>query len=156
MGKRGPAPKPTALRLLHGAHQERVNLDEPVPDRSLPLCPDDVSDEVRAIWDYTVAQIDVMGMASKADRDSLRCYCEAVVAHRKASALLAKSGVMIKQTEYTVMRNPAFLIQRDAAVTVCRFAQQFGLTPAARSEIRSEHAGTKSAAAVNPFGATGS
>jgi P27 family predicted phage terminase small subunit len=156
VGKRGPAPKPTALRLLHGDQKSRVNLDEPIPDRALPDCPDDVSDEVREIWDYTVEQIDVMGMASKADRDSLRCYCEAVVAHRKASALLAKSGVMIKATEYTVMRNPAFLIQRDAAVTVCRFAQQFGLTPAARSEIRSEHAGAKAASAANPFGATGS
>jgi len=78
MGRRGPAPKPTALRILHGDRPSRINVDEPIPDRGLPECPDGVSDEVREVWDDTVRQLDVMGVASRADRDALRCYCEAV------------------------------------------------------------------------------
>jgi P27 family predicted phage terminase small subunit len=153
MGKRGFVPKPTALKLLHGETKaSRLNFDEPIPDRALPDCPDGVSDEVRAIWDYTVRQLDVMGMASAADRDALRAYCEAVITHRKASALLANSGVMIKATEYTVMRNPAVQIQRDAAMTLARFAREFGLTPSARSEIRADKVGP---AESNPFAGTG-
>jgi P27 family predicted phage terminase small subunit len=152
MGKRGPAPKPTALRLLHGDRPSRVNTDEPIPDRGLPECPDDVSDEVRAIWDYTVRQIDVMGMSSRADRDTLRAYCEAVITHRRSSALLAKSEVLVKSALGGPVRNPAVAVQRDAAQTLVRLAQQFGLTPAARSEIR---AGVAPAVPDNPFATFG-
>jgi P27 family predicted phage terminase small subunit len=149
MGKRGPAPKPTGLRLLHGDRKDRINTDEPIPDRGLPECPDGVSDEVREVWDYTVRQIDIMGMASRADRDALRAFCEAVVTHRRACALLAKSDVLVKSVLGAPVRNPAVQVQRDAAQTLVRLAQQFGLTPAARSEIR---AGVAPAVpANNPF-----
>jgi hypothetical protein len=51
---------------------------------------------VRAVWDYTVVEVEQMSLASAADRDALLCFCEAVVAHRKASVLLARSDVLIK------------------------------------------------------------
>lgn len=136
MGKRGPAPKPTQLRLLHGDQPKRINKDEPPAPSGLPQCPDDVSDEVRAVWDYTLSQLIVMGIATPADRDALRCYCEAVVTHRKACALLAQGTVLvagaIKGTQVT---NPAVRVQRDAATMIKVFAGEFGFTPSARSEI---------------------
>lgn len=135
MGRRGPAPKPTNLRLLHGDRKDRINNNEPMPRSALPECPDDVSDEVRAVWDYTMAELEPMGVATAADRDTLLCYCEAVAGHRRASALLAKSDVLIKGRHGTPVRNPALQIQRDAAQTIRAFAQEFGLTPSARSQI---------------------
>lgn len=137
MGRRGPRPTPTNVRLLHGDRADRINLDEPAAPDGLPQCPDDASDEVREVWDYTVDQLDTMGTATPADRDSLRAYCEAVVTHRKACALLAKSNVLIRSAKGgSLIRNPVVQIQRDAAATLRGFAQEFGLTPSARSEIR--------------------
>lgn len=137
MGKRGPAPKPTALRLLHGDRPARTNFDEPKPEPGRPECPDEVSDEVRAIWDYTLDQLIVMGVATKADRDALLVYCEAVVTHRRASAILARSQVLVPGAMAgTIVRNPAVQIQRDAAAVIKAFASEFGFTPSARSEIR--------------------
>jgi P27 family predicted phage terminase small subunit len=96
-----------------------------------------VSDEVRAIWDYTLDQLIVMGVATKADRDALLCYCEAVVTHRRASRILAQSQVLIPGAlKGTVVRNPAVQIQRDSAAVIRGFAGEFGFTPSARSEIR--------------------
>jgi P27 family predicted phage terminase small subunit len=137
MGKRGPAPKPTALRLLHGDRPARTNFDEPKPDGGPPVCPDDVSDGVRAVWEYTLSQLIVMGIATPADRDALLCYCEAVVTHRRASAVLSKSQILVPGAiKGTVVRNPAIQIQRDAAAVIRAFAHEFGFTPSARSEIR--------------------
>ncbi len=137
MGKRGPAPKPTRLRLLHGDKPSRINDDEPVPPDGVPQCPDGVSDPVREVWDYTLNNLIVMGVATLADRDALLCFCEAVVTHRRASESLAKSQVLVPgAVKGTVIRNPAVQIQRDSAAVIRAFASEFGFTPSARSEIR--------------------
>jgi P27 family predicted phage terminase small subunit len=135
MGKRGPAPKPTNLRLLHGDRQDRINTNEPQPAEGLPVCPTEVSPEVRAIWDYTLGQLATMKLASPADRDALLAYCEAVVTHRRACELLAKSSILIKGLHGGLVRNPAVQIQRDSALLLRALAQEFGLTPSARSQI---------------------
>src|SRR3954470_13391564 len=107
MGKRGFPPAPTSLKLLNGTRASRVNVDEPVPIDEPPVCPPNVAPDVRAIWDYTVAHLITMKLAKSADRDALRCYCEAVVNHRKASELLAKSPILIKGLHGGMIRNPA-------------------------------------------------
>lgn len=149
MGRRGPAPKPTRLRLLQGAREDRVNQNEPKPRSLPPKCPPGVSPAVRAIWNYTVRELAHMGTTFAADRDALLCYCEAVVTHRKASALLAKSDVLIKGVHGKPVRNPALQIQRDAAQTIRAFAQEFGLTPSARARI--EVGGQDDGQDDNPF-----
>ena len=149
MGKRGPASRPTPLKLLAGARPARINTDEPKPRTGRPQCPDEASDEVKAIWDYTLDQLIVMDIATPADRDALLCYCEAVVTHRKASAILAKTPVMVPgATKGTYVRNPAVSIQRDAAALIRSFAGEFGFTPSARSEIRQSGAGARGADAA--------
>jgi P27 family predicted phage terminase small subunit len=153
MGRRGVAPKPTALRLLDGDRADRFPSSEPIPRDELPICPDDVSPEVRRVWDYTVGHLDAMQIAKACDRDSLVCYCEAVVNHRKASSVLAKSPILIKGALGGLVRNPALAVQRDAAYTVRHFAQEFGLTPSARSRVEAKT--TESGDSGNPFAGTG-
>ncbi|MFC0546921.1 phage terminase small subunit P27 family [Kutzneria chonburiensis] len=151
MYRGGPAPKPTALRLIEGDRADRINPAEPIPRGLPPVCPDGVSDDVRAIWDYTVAELDAMGTAAAADRDALLCYCEAVVSHRRASAVLANSAVLVKGIHGGMVRNPALQIQRDSAGIIRAFAQEFGLTPSARTRIEVKGASDDG----NPFAGTG-
>jgi P27 family predicted phage terminase small subunit len=154
MGVRGPAPKPTKLRLLEGTHLERVNLREPIAPTELPEPPEDISPDVLKVWDYTVAQLSHMGIVSTADRDALFCYCQAVVSHRQASAILARTPVLIKGALGGMVRNPALAVARDSAYTIRQFAQEFGLTPSARTRVESARAGD-SGEADNPFAGTG-
>jgi len=136
MGARGVPPKPTRLKLLEGVKPSRVNFAEPEAPKGTVICPDGVTAEVREVWDYALSNLDTMKIVSPADRDALLAYCEAVVTHRKASALLAKSPLLIQNARGAMMRNPAIAVQRDAAVIIRSFAHAFGFTPSARSEIR--------------------
>lgn len=142
MGKRGPRSKPTQLKVLNGMRPDRINHDEPPAPDGLPEPPYDMSDDAREVWDYTVEQLRAMGIASTADRDALVVYCEAVVTHRKASQMLAKGGILMRTAQSTARRtgtqfyrSPLLQVQRDAGATIRAFAQEFGLTPSARSEI---------------------
>ena len=88
MGKRGPRKRPTHLAVLNGERPDRINHDEPHAPDGTPEPPYDMSDEAAEVWTYTVDQLRRMGILSTADRDSLVCYCEAVVTHRHATAIL--------------------------------------------------------------------
>jgi P27 family predicted phage terminase small subunit len=154
MARPGRPPKPTALRLIDGDRKSRINDYEPKPRPEPPRCPADAAAEVRAIWDYTVTELDAMGNAYAADRDALRAYCEAVVSHRRACAVLAKSSVLIKGIHGNMVRNPAVAIQRDTAQTIRSYAQEFGLTPSARTRIELRD-GASADAEDNPFAGSG-
>lgn len=140
MGERGPKKRPTKLALLHGERKDRINDDEPTAPDGMPEPIEDLSPEVRAVWDYTLAQLRVMKLATPADRDLLIAYCEAVVTHRRASAFLARSNVIIQTRAGGFAKSPAVQIQRDAAMTARALGREFGLTPSARSDIHM-HAG---------------
>lgn len=151
MGK-GRRSSPTALKLLNGETKaNRINKDEPVPRPVEPDAPDGMSDEVRAVWDATLIELRAMGLAHKADTDALHCFCEAVINHRKASYLLARSPMLVKSRYDTWMKNPALQVQRDSAHVVRVFAHEFGLTPSARSTINAK--GLGDANEENPFAA---
>lgn len=145
---------PTALRLLHGErHRDRFNDAEPIPRSARLEVPGDVSAEVARVWSERVVELEAMGIAFASDVDSWRAYCEAVVMHEKASALLARSPLLVEGRDGNLVKNPAIQIQRDAAATLLRFAQQFGLTPSARSVVKALE--SKSDGDENPFAGLG-
>jgi P27 family predicted phage terminase small subunit len=135
MSNLGPRPAPTALKLIRGTRKDRINNDEPIPQHGTVEPPRALSDEAQEVWDYAIAQLDAMRIISKADRDVLACYCEAVVTHRKATKLLDKSPVLIQGHRGVLVRNPAIAMQRDAANLIRQFAGEFGFSPSARSTI---------------------
>lgn len=148
MGKRGPAPTPTNLRLLNGARERDVNHNEPQPRIGKMEPPPGMAPEVRAIFLWAADELAHMGIDSPADRDALAAYACAVENHRQASALLARSPVLVKGAHGNLVRNPALIVQRDAAHQIRAFAQEFGLTPSARARIdRRDEEGE----ADNPF-----
>lgn len=137
MGKRGPAAKPTKLKLLHGEKRpSRINYAEPQPEAGAPDAPEWLDPEARAVWDHIVAGLEPTGVLCRVDRDSLAVYCEAVVHHRRAAELVDRTGPLIKgRGKDALVKNPAMQIVRDNAAIVRAFAQEFGLTPAARTQL---------------------
>lgn len=135
MGKRGPAPAPTALKLVKGERKDRINHREPKPRGGMPTPPADLSEAVRAVWDYTVAEIEIMRTATPADRDLLRAYCEIVVAHQRAAKLLEQSDLLVADNRGTVRTNPAWRALRDSALAMKTLGAEFGLSPRSRSEF---------------------
>lgn len=134
----GPRPTPTRLRLLHGARQRDLNPHEPIPRSGKIETPDFLSADVRVIFEYIVAELEHMNIDAPSDRDAIVALAEAVDKHRKASALLARSPMLVQGQKGTLVRNPALMIQRDAAHLIRQYAQEFGLTPSARARIDSD------------------
>lgn len=152
---RGPTPRPTKLKLLHGEKRpSRLNPAEPQPSSAIPELPDNASDEVREIWDATLAELRDMSLAHAADAEALRCYCEAVAVHRRASEMLAKTSILVRGQKGNLVRNPLLQIQRDAATAIRGFAAEFGLTPASRTRIEVKDP-TDADEGWNPFAGNG-
>jgi len=134
MGKRGPAPTPTALKVLRGeTRPSRINRHEPAPVGELIPIPADISPEAQAVWRRVLKEFGHTGVIRGADNDVMRIYCETVARYEKASRLLDASGPLVKGARSgEAVKNPLHQIVRDNAVLVRALAGELGLTPAAR------------------------
>lgn len=149
MGKRGPRPKPTNLRVLHGDKRSRINTREPQPARGRrpPAAPSDMSDEAKRVWRRYARELWQKSLLTELDRDSFRGYCEAVATRERAAYMLS-AGVLVRSRDGGYVTNPAWRIYRDADAAVRRWSQEFGLTPSARSAIRLDEPGEDDLAAM--------
>ena len=68
MGKRRPAPKPTASRRLHGDRADRINDDEP--------------QRARKVWDGLAPNLVERRVLTAWDVDLLAAFCAVVVANQ--------------------------------------------------------------------------
>ena len=139
MGTRGPAPKPTRLRLLAGETRPSVvNYAEPIPAGGPLTPPPDLRPEAREVWERVVAALGPTGVLTSADKDLLRLYSEPFVRYQEAEAMLSKTGPLLKGRDGNFVKNPLHQIVRDNADAVKKYARELGLTPAARVGLRSE------------------
>jgi P27 family predicted phage terminase small subunit len=142
MGRRGPSPTPTPLKLLRGeTRPSRVNRAEPQPIDRLPAKPGDLDDAADAVWDHVMAEFGHTGVIKASDTDVLRMYCEAVARYQEASRLLTRSGPLVKGARANeFVKNPLHQVVRDNAMLVRQLAGDLGLTPSSRSGLRAEPA----------------
>ena len=134
MGQRGPAARPTALKVVAGERRDRINTAEPVVPPGEVIAPDWLSDDARREWDRLAPTLIRMGVLTSIDRDALAVYCEAVAHYEQAVTLVDKSAVLIRGTRGLV-KNPAMQVARDQAAIIRAYARELGLTPSARSEM---------------------
>jgi P27 family predicted phage terminase small subunit len=136
MGKRGPAPKPTRLRLLHGDQPCRTNYNEPAARPGTPEPPQELTKGGLAVWREVAQEVEHMGLLTLADRDLFAAFCELAARFREATALLGRSSIVMKTPDGKgIQPNPLVRMQREAAESMKRLAGEFGLTPRARAEI---------------------
>ena len=144
MGRRGPAPKPTALRVLHGDRADRVNAAEPRPADLDIEPPDWLSPEAVEVWDRLAGDLTTKGVLTAWDTEAYACWCDAVVRRRKAAAVLAEDGEVIELPVYNkngelaghrLAKSPWTLVLREADAQVQRYGARFGLTPSDRSQL---------------------
>jgi len=95
-----------------------------------------LSDEAKKVWRRTVKQLAQMGVLYESDGDSLAAYCEAVSRHAAASKMVQAEGILVEGRNGLLVKNPAVQVARDAEATIKSFAQEFGLTPSARTRIK--------------------
>jgi phage terminase small subunit len=94
MGKRGPRPKPMAVRLLHGDRPDRINLAEPQPAEGDVAAPDTLTEGAREVWDRLAPDLIARNVLTPWV-DEFVGFCDAVARRGDPIARLAQHGEVI-------------------------------------------------------------
>ena len=143
----GPAPRPTALRVLEGNPSKRpLPAREPQPTGKIGRPPAHLNRAARAEWRRIVREMEACRVLTAADRAALAAYCVAYsrwVAAETALAAAADAdpdtgGLVVKTSNGNVVQNPLVGTANKAMETMMRAAQEFGFTPSSRSRVHVE------------------
>ena len=141
---RGPAPKPTHLKILEGNPGKRqLNLDEPKPRPVTPTCPSWLTDEAKREWKRLVPELERLGLLTIIDRGALATCCQAygrMVEAEKFLQRAAKTGFTYKTDSGYLVPFPQVGIAQKYAQQYRTFLALFGLSPADRTRLKSGEA----------------
>lgn len=134
--KRGPKPKPTALKLAQGnAGHRPLNKEEPKAPNGLPQWPTEIKDKTaQQRWFSLIPELEEMGVVSKIDRDALvmycLCYSKLVRAHKKM-----EKADLIVNIGGSPQHHPYLSVINKAIEQLRKLGAEFGLTPSSRSGL---------------------
>lgn len=138
-GTRGPAPAPTAVRILRGEKPYRINRDEPQPINGLCHEPDWLSPYALEEWQRVERDVIAMNVGKPVDSTALSAWCEAVARFRTATECLTRFGMFTYGIDGEICKNPAVVIARDASSDMLRWAREFGFTPSSRQTLKTQN-----------------
>lgn len=150
MGLRGPAPRPTALKLLSGTvRKDRAAVSEPKPPpvetakppAGLPLA-------VRNVWKARAPRLIELGLLTLNDLDTFRLYCEAWVEKGELEREIKKVGKTYVLNG-CVMKRPECGMLEACLARLQKLGARFGMAPSDRTRI---NAPAPKAEKENPFG----
>lgn len=135
MGKRGPAPKPTSLRVLHGDQESRINRHEPQPTERAIESPRVLDEYAASVWERLAPDLIAKKVLTAWDVDQFATFCEAASTYKEAREHLSVEGLTARGAAGGVIKSPYWQIIRDAADIMTRVGGRFGLTPSDRSSL---------------------
>lgn len=154
MGRRGPAAKPTKLKLLQGTHRpDRAPANEPAPETQAPSCPSWLHAEAKREWRRLLPELETLGLVAVVDRAALAAYCQAYATWWRMERDLDEHGeTQINSRSGLESARPQVGMRDRALAQMKAFLVEFGLTPAARSRVSVPE---KPKPKDNPFAALG-
>lgn len=145
MGRRGPPPKPTALKILRGnPGKRRLNTNEPQPEVGLGGPPEWLLPAAVEEWNRVAPELVKLKVATLIDESALAAYCQAFAHYLAAEEAIAREGMTItlygeSGNERAVQPSPYIAISLKMQEKMRQFGGQFGLMPAARSALHVEN-----------------
>lgn len=156
MGRRGPPPEPSALKLLKGNPGKRaINHAEPQPAKAKKgsrRVPSTLPPAGKRLWAALVPELERLNLLTKIDDATLHGACLSYARALEAGVLVKKQGMTIVTDKGFIIQHPAVSIERNSWASWLRFATQFGLTPSARSSLHIKPLEEKDAAEAFLFG----
>lgn len=135
MGKRGPAPKPTALKRLNGNPGHRpLNDDDLTVPASVPEAPENLCPAARDVWYRLGAKLASHGLITDLDEAAFAVLCESYAAYLELIVLARKDGPLVMVNGQPVP-NPYLCRSDKEAAKVQKLLAEFGLTPSSRARL---------------------
>lgn len=136
MGRRGPQPQPTNLRVLNGNPSKRpLPQNEPKPKPIAPKCPQWLDKDAKTEWKRVATELEKLGLLTQIDRTAMAAYCQSYSRWKEAEMALSKHGTVFKTPNGYIQQLPQVAIANKYAKMMKEFSQEFGLTPASRTRI---------------------
>lgn len=135
MGKRGPAPKPTSLRVLEGGHPERINRKEPKPADVAIAPTQPLTAYAQEAWDRLAPDLTAKKVLTGWDCQAFTAYCVAAGTFREASEHLQTYGLTGRGAAGGEIKSPYWQIMRDSIGVMVTVGGRFGLTPSDRAQL---------------------
>lgn len=147
MGRRGPQPKPTAVKkLLGNPGRRRLRDDEPAPPPGEISAPDFVQPEAMGYWDSLAPLLAAMRVLTTADTFALGRLCNLYLRYKILNEYLMRKGAT--GTTYAIKDQkgkpkaaaevPQAWEYRQIHNMILTHERELGLTPAARTRLRVE------------------
>jgi P27 family predicted phage terminase small subunit len=135
--------------LLRGDRRDRINFDEPQPGEAPPEPPPGRDADWLAVWDRHCAQLTAMKLGPyAADQDALVALCDATVRYHALAAVVLKAPAVVRGPDGTPVAPKVADELRRASTELAKWLTLFGMTPSARSQLRSRLVGPASAPAA--------
>jgi P27 family predicted phage terminase small subunit len=146
MGRRGPRPEPTALKILKGNPGKRsLNLNEPEPPNVKDLKPPEWLDKrAKEEWYRLVPILSDMGLFTELDVFCLSRYCSTVSLWNQVAEMSQNSELIYEVKKENKMgetytshyrERPELSIMLKLSSDLLKYEKEFGMTPAARSGL---------------------
>jgi P27 family predicted phage terminase small subunit len=139
MGKRGPAPVPTKIKIARGTVRAR-NKAEPQPPSSGVVMPGHLGEVAAARWAELLPLLQAVRVMTDADVEALARYCDTYEWWLATRAILKEQGCTYPilndggEIKYIAQR-PEVSIAHKLAQQLRQLEQDFGLNPSARSSL---------------------
>jgi P27 family predicted phage terminase small subunit len=136
------APLPKQLKQLKGTYQankELSNQMEAAPLSTIPMAPESLPLIAQQEWYKVTAELEQLKVLSVLDMKMLEAYCYQIALVEEARHMLETEGKTIimhnKGGGMYPVKSPWITIHNEALSLALKLAQQFGLTPSARTRI---------------------
>lgn len=141
MGKRGPRPQPTELKLLRGNPGHRaINKAEPKPTADGVVMPSHLGPVAVQKWQQVLPLLQAVKVMTKADVEALARYCDTYEWWLATRARLKSEGdtypILNDKGEIKyIAQRPEVSIAHKLAAQMRQLEQDFGLNPSARTGL---------------------
>lgn len=135
MGKRGPKPKPTALKVMAGSWRAKENPHEPMVPKGYPPKPSSFSADESALWDLLARDLYEQGLLTPSNGIALETLVRARCEEMEAENKIRQMGLLVRGPNGYPERNPYMKIRDSARKVVAQYLAAFGMTPADRTRV---------------------
>jgi len=136
----GPTPKPIEVIEREGNPGKRP-LPEPMlvsgrpdPQDAMLECPADLPAAGKEAWETIVPQLAEVGLLDRVDRMMLKAMCLTWARAMQAGKVINAQGHLVRGVA-GLKEHPSLKTERDSLRLFSSFAEQFALTPVARTRL---------------------
>lgn len=134
---RGRKPKPNEIKKRDGTYRADRHGDAPPLPAAPQLVepPAELEDEAKEFWREAVPTLHEAGLLSRVDKPALEMLATQYARAKQAGRVVAEQGLLALGSAGQFRIHPAVIAEREATTQFLRLAEQYALTPVARTRL---------------------